>query len=250
MFTVRRWWDRHGIQIVVTGLVLGTAWFLRQTQAGAIAELSALIARPFQGEPKAVLEERLKNARILELEQRVADLETQNQNLKKLLRYFDDPKQRPITAPIIGRSPDHWWQQITLGRGHQDGIQEGFIVMGIGGLIGRVVEVTPHTSRVLLVSDPSSRVGATVSRSRYMGLIEGRSGQTAVMKFFEKVPDARPGDMVTTSSVSRLFPSGLPIGRIKSVNLNQGPAPEAVIELTAPFNNLEWVVVYEFKSKT
>jgi rod shape-determining protein MreC len=64
------------------------------------------------------------------------------------------------------------------------------------------------------------------------------------MQFFDKVPDVRRGDVVATSSVSKLFPSGLPIGRIESVNLDKTPAPEAVIELTAPMSSLEWVVAY------
>jgi rod shape-determining protein MreC len=149
----------------------------------------------------------------------------------------------------VGRSADYWWQQVTLGRGSQDGIKEGFVVTGIGGLVGRVISVTPHTSKVLLVSDPSSRVGASISRSRDMGLIKGQGDQTAVMQFFEKVPDVRPGDIVTTSAVSTRFPSGLPIGKVKSVNLESGPAPEATIELSAPLNYLEWVIVHPFTRK-
>jgi rod shape-determining protein MreC len=49
---------------------------------------------------------------------------------------------------------------------------------------------------------------------------------------------------VTTSSVSQLFPSGLPVGRIESLNLEKNPAPEAVIEITAPMSRLEWLMVY------
>ena len=77
-----------------------------------------------------------------------------------------------------------------------------------------------------------------------MGYIKGQGSQIATMQFFEKVPDVRPGDTVATSAVSRLFPSGLPIGRVKSVNLESGPAPQATIELTAPIDHLEWVAVH------
>ncbi|MGK7872161.1 MAG: rod shape-determining protein MreC [Xenococcaceae cyanobacterium] len=249
MFIMRRWWDRHGLQMVLVGLVLSTAWFLRQTQGAAISELYYLVARPFQSEPTPARFDRLTNAHVLELEQRLAELESQNQKLQKLLGYFQAQKQPVITAPIVGRSADSWWKQVTLGRGSQDGIEVGFVVTGIGGLVGRVVHVTPHTSRVLLISDPTSRVGATISRNRYMGFIQGQGSQIAVMQFFEKVPDVRPGDIVTTSSVSRLFPSGLPIGRVKSINLDKGPAPEAIIELTAPLGYLEWVIAHPFESK-
>jgi rod shape-determining protein MreC len=77
-----------------------------------------------------------------------------------------------------------------------------------------------------------------------MGFLRGQGSNRAVLQFFDKVPDVRRGDVVSTSPVSKLFPSGLPLGRVESVNLDKSPAPEAVIELTAPVSYLEWVVVY------
>jgi rod shape-determining protein MreC len=201
-----------------------------------------LITRPFQ--LGSTQEERLTDARVLELQQRLVELETQNQKLKELLNYAKTQKPKGTVAPIVGRSADHWWQQVTLGRGSQDGIKKDFIAMGPGGLVGRVVSVTPNSSRVLLLSDATSRVGATVSRSRSMGFMRGQGSNRAVLQFFDKVPDVRRGDVVSTSPVSQLFPPGLPLGRVESVNLDKSPAPEAVIELTAPVSYLEWVIVY------
>lgn len=242
MFILRRWWDRHGIAIVLGGLTLSAAWLVRQTQGAALFEAYQLMTRPFQLSPTP--EERLTNARVLELQERLVELESQNQKLKELLDYAKTQKQQGIVSPVIGRSADHWWQQVTLGRGSGDGIKVGFIVMGPGGLVGRVVSVTPNSSRVLLISDATSHVGAVVSRSRSMGFLRGQGSNRAVLQFFDKVPDVRRGDVVSTSPVSKLFRSGLPLGRVESVNLDKSPAPEAVIELTAPVSYLEWVVVY------
>jgi len=200
------------------------------------------MTRPFQ--LGATKEERISDARVNELQQRLVELEIQNQKLKELLDYSKTQKQKGIVAAIVGRSADHWWQQITLGRGSQDGIQKDHIVMGPGGLVGRVVSVTPNSSRVLLISDPTSKVGAAISRSRSMGFMRGQGSNRAVLQFFDKVPDVRRGDVVSTSSVSELFPPGLPLGRVESVNLDKSPAPEALIELTSPISYLEWVVVY------
>lgn len=249
MFTVRRIkWTRLGVQAVLTISVIGTAWIVRQTQGAAIQEVYSWVVRPFQSEPASLKAKKLTNARIIELEQRLTELEKQNQQFKQLLGYFEGSKQSAITASIIGRSADDWWQQVIIDRGTKNGIKKGFAVTGVGGLVGRVIEVTPNTSRILLVSDPTSRVGATVSRSRTMGLIKGKGSQIAVMEFFEKVPDIKPGDTVTSSPVSQLFPAGLPIGRVQSVDLEKGPAPEAKIILTAPINDLEWVIVHPFHS--
>lgn len=242
MFIMRRWWDKHGVAMVVGGLTLSAAWLVRQTQGAALFEAYQLLTRPFQSSPTQ--EERLTNARVHELQERLVELESQNQKLKELLNYTKTQKQQGISAPIVGRSADHWWQQVTLGRGSQDGIKVGFIVMGPGGLVGRIVSVTSSSSRVLLISDATSKVGAVISRSRSMGFMRGQGSNHAVLQFFDKVPDVRRGDVVATSPVSQLFPSGLPLGRVESVNLDKSPAPEAVIELTAPVSYLEWVIVY------
>jgi rod shape-determining protein MreC len=242
MFILRRWWDRNGVAIVLGGLTLSAAWLVRQTQGTALFEAYQLMTRPFQSGPTQ--EERLTNARVLELKQQLVELESQNQKLKELLDYGKTQKQQGIVAPVVGRSADHWWQQVTLGRGSQEGIKVGFVVMGPGGLVGRVISVTPNSSRVLLISDATSKVGAVISRSRSMGFMRGQGSNRAVLQFFDKVPDVRRGDVVSTSPVSQLFPSGLPLGRVESVNLDKSPAPEAVIELTAPISYLEWVIVY------
>lgn len=232
----------YGSQIILILVIIFLAWLIRNVKGGPIAEVSQLILSPFQ--PKADQVKLLTNAKIIELEARNRELERQNQKLQQLLGYVKKQQGKVIVAPVIGRSADYWWQQFTIGRGSAEGIKKDFVVTGVGGLIGKISEVTPNTSRVLLISDPTSRVGVTMSRTRYLGVIQGQGSNEAVMRFFEKVSDVKVGDIVTTSSVSRLYPAGFPVGKVKSVNLNTGPAPEAVIELTAPFSYLEWVVVH------
>jgi rod shape-determining protein MreC len=244
MYTLRRWWDRHRLQILLGGTALGFALILRQTGAGIVFETYQLLTRPFQKDP--VKENLLDNAKNDELQQRLTELESQNQKLRELAGYIAENKKPGIPSPVVGRSADHWWHQLILGRGRNDGIKEGDVVMAPGGVVGRIVGVTSNTSRVLLLSDPSSRVGATISRTRYMGYLRGQSSSRAVMEFFDKAPDVRKGDVVSTSAFSQLYPAGMPIGRVESVNLNKSPAPEATIELTAPVSFLEWAVVYPY----
>jgi len=239
--TLRRWWDLR-LQIALLGLAVTAAWGVRQTQGAALFEAYSWVTRPFQANGSG--QEQLVSARTQELQAQVSELETQNQKLKELLGYVSAKKTKGIVAPIIGRSADHWWQQVTLGRGSTDGIKPDFTVMGPGGLIGRVESVTPNTSLVLLISDPTSQMGVGISRSRHMGFMRGKGKNQAVMEFFDNVPNVKPGDAVATSSFSQLFPAGLPVGKVVSVDMNKTPAPEAVIEFSAPMNSLEWAVVY------
>ncbi|MCC0178964.1 rod shape-determining protein MreC [Waterburya agarophytonicola K14] len=242
-----RWWDRYGFRTILVLMALAIAFSIKLTQAGVFAEAYYFVVSPFQSQKQLVLEDRLTNARILELEQRLTELEQQNQQLKQLLEYQEATTEKTIVAPIIARSRDRWWNRVTLGKGSADGIEKGYIVMGIGGVVGRVTHVTSHTSKVLLISDTTSRVGATLARSRQLGYVRGKDSSTAVMKFFNQVTDIKPGDEITTSHLSKLYPPGLPIGKIKSHHKIQNTTSEVEIELTAPIDILEWVDVQFFK---
>ena len=243
---MNRWWDRYGFRTILVVVALVIAFWIKQTQAAFLSEVYYFFVSPFQSQQQLVIEDRLTNARILELEQRITELEQQNQQLKQLLNYAEVQESKTIAAPVIGRNRDRWWHRVTLARGSQDGIKPGYIVMGIGGLVGRVTHVTPHTSKVLLISDATSRVGTILSRNRQLGYIKGKGSSTVVMHFFDRVTDIKSGDNISTSILSRLYPPGLPIGQVKSMGKNQGVAVEVEVELTAPIDVLEWVVVQSF----
>ncbi|HEY9844618.1 MAG TPA: rod shape-determining protein MreC [Candidatus Caenarcaniphilales bacterium] len=243
MYSLYRWWDRYRIQLLLALLSLVAAASLRQTEGAGVLELYRLIALPFQGNPTQ--QERLVNARTWELQQRLTELEIQNQKLQDLIGQPVVTQGKGVIASVIGRSADHWWQQMSLGRGRQDGLQVGSVVVAPGGLVGRVTNTSKHTSRVLLISDPTSRIGVTVTRSRRMGILQGQAGDWAVLEFPEKDPDVRPGDVIVTSSLSSLFPAGLLVGRVESVNLTKTSSPHAaVVKLSAPVSDVEWVTVY------
>jgi rod shape-determining protein MreC len=245
MAALRRWWNHNRLPTILIGLALVTAWGIRETQGAALSELYQWVAQPFVTKPS--LEERIASAKQQQQQIRLAELEAENQKLRKLLGYVSTQSKKGVVAPVIGRSASHWWQQVLLGRGSQHGIRVGYIAADPGGLIGRVVQVTPNTSRVTLISDPTNRVGVVVSRSRFMGVMRGQGNNRAIVEFFNKDPNVRVGDTVSTSNFSQLFPPGMPVGRVVALNLNKSPAPEMTIELTAPFNFLETAIIYPYQ---
>lgn len=247
MFALRRWWNRYALVTGLVSLSIGAAWLMRQTNGAILYESYHWLTRPLQ--PGMSKEQQFENSYILELQQRIVELEGQNRALRGIVEYEQTASGEVLSATVIGRSSDHWWQHLVLNRGSRDGVEPGYVVTAPGGLVGRIVSVSPNTSRVLLVSDPTIRVGATVSRSRVMGYIRGQSSNRVVMELFEKGPDVKAGDVVTTSAFSRLFPAAIPIGRVESLDLTKSPAPEATIVLSAPLPILEWVVIHPFKPK-
>ncbi len=242
MLSIRRWWVHNRLQVLLVGALIAAAYGFRATQGAALLEVYRWLAQPFTAFPP--VHERVASAEVNALKVRISELEAQNQKLNELLKYTQIQPGKGIMASVIGRSANHWWQQITLDQGQDHGVETGYVVTGPGGVMGRVTQVTANTSRVLLISDQTSRVGALISRSRATGVIRGQSSNLVVMEFFSKDPQVKPGDAVSTSSFSQLFPPGLPIGKVVSLDFNKSPAPEAVIELTAPLAFLETVVVY------
>ena len=253
MFTARRWWENKGLQIVLLALVFGSAWTLRQTQGALVMEIYLGIATPLKTlQPGNTPENRIREAKLLELQTRIVELESQNQKLQSLLGYVEKEPlaKRPIVARVIGRSAGHWWQQVTLNSGTKAGIQKGFVVKAEGGLVGLVESVTSNTSRVLLVSDLKSQVGVTISRTSAKGVLRGDSSGEGVLEFYEKVPNVKVGDLVSTSTYSQKFPAGVPVGRIKSLDLKKLPTSVAKVELFPPIRYLDWVTVYPGSENT
>lgn len=242
---LNQWWNQYWTRFLLVGAVMGVAWGLSQTQGAVLEEMYFYLTRPLQFRTRRP-PDWLSSARVLELQERLLEAETQNARLQDLLTTVEAREKKGeilIPAPIIGRSADQWWQQIRLGRGQRHGIDRGAAVTAAGGLVGYVVQSTPNTSKVLLISDPSSSVGAMVVRNRSQGYIRGKATDQVEMSFFDKDPGVKVGDVIVTSASSTLFLPGIPIGTIKEVQPNASPVPKAIIQLNAPVGRLEWVTV-------
>jgi len=126
-----------------------------------------------------------------------------------------------VAARVIARSPSTWWSGVLLDKGSADGVKADMIAMAPSGLVGRVSSVTPHTASVTLLTNPDSAVGGMVERasSRDAGVAFGVAGQTGLsMEFFDAQADVQAGDTVVTSGLGGVFPKGLPVGQIVSVD--------------------------------
>lgn len=171
------------------------------------------------------------------------ELAEENKRLKKLVAYHPPPPFKRITASVIARSPDTWHRQILVGVGSRDGVQEGSPVSTEAGLVGRAVKVTAGTAVVRLISDPLSAVSVTDSRSRDVGIINGRYEAQAGLEYLRQHADIRPGDLLVTSGLGR-FPKGLPVGIVQDVERRADRMnPEILVALLADLNRLEEVFV-------
>ena len=145
MFTLRRWWDKNALKLAGFGTVIGGTYLILQTQNALIFEAYNALSEPFQ--PRARQIDYLKTARVEQLQNELQELQQQNQQLKQLAGYSATVPNKGILAPIVLHSADNWWQQVIIGRGSADGIAIDHIVVGTGGVVGRIVSVSRSEER-------------------------------------------------------------------------------------------------------
>lgn len=200
-------------------------------------------------------------ARSQALEQEVERLESEkiqyneylieNQRLSALLDYKKvmAGNYNFVIASVIGRDPGNWFGTLTLNRGSIEGIKENMSVLTPDGLVGRVIAVSASTCEVLMITDPRSGVGSLVQDTRTPGIVEGVAGASGIARMIH-IPNNAPveaGQAVVTSGQGSLFPKGIPVGRINSIqNEPSGLFLSAEISPFANLNSLEEVMIVTF----
>lgn len=165
------------------------------------------------------LEEAWRRARLDGL--RLRALEDENRRLSDLLRLPPVPGRVPEVARVLARDAVDWFHSLLLQKGRRDGIDVSDPVVGLQGgrvvLVGQVVEVYERICRVLLVTDPLSAVSARLLRTGEQGSVEGRGSDRLVMEYLLSDSDVRLGDEVVTAGLGHVFPEGVLLGRVTSV---------------------------------
>lgn len=222
---------------------LGPAQSVVETMArnlGAVAEgYGRLIA--------AAERERELAERVIELERevvRLREFERETEELRSLLDFRRQVPVPSVAARVIGRDVQHWYQSIVIDRGAAHGVAADSPVVSARGVVGRVVEVSSSSSRVLLIVDPDSRVGGVIQASRLGGIVEGMGRGGCRITYLPRRGEINLGEEVVTSGLGRIYPPGLLIGTITSVYLDEhGLYQFADLEPAADFDRLEHVIV-------
>ena len=140
------------------------------------------------------------------------------QRLKKLLAFSDEHNYHFISARVIGREQAALSRTISIDKGLAHGLKTGMPVVAPPGLIGRLVDVSWHASRVLLFIDENSNIDAIVQRNRTQGIISGAGSRGMILKYISKTQDVKEGDVIVSSGMGGVFPKGLLIGQVNHVD--------------------------------
>jgi rod shape-determining protein MreC len=165
-------------------------------------------------------------------------LEQENARLRDLNNVQLDPKLTYITAVVLADSGSPFRQSVLINVGSRDGIVDGWATMDGIGLVGRVSGVGANTSRIVLVTDSSSRIPAEIQPSGQRALVVGDNSSAPPIDFLEDPDLVRPGDRIVTSGDGKVFPPGLLIGQVA-----QDPGGRLRVRLAADYERLEFLRV-------
>ncbi|RYI31607.1 rod shape-determining protein MreC [Bacillus infantis] len=182
------------------------------------------------------------------LEADVQRLKDENEKLQTILdKKGDLSKYKPIQATVIARNPDRWEETLIINKGEKDGLEKDMAVITAGGLIGKVKNTSPLSASVQLLSstDPANRISAVINEKIY-GTIEGYDTKKKLL-LLKRIPyDAKveKGEIVSTSGLGGVFPSGLPVGVVEEVVPDEfGLNQTAYVKPGADFYDIEHVMV-------
>ncbi len=178
-------------------------------------------------------------------------LERENGRLHELLAaYQQDTALAPrlaeypkaVEARIIGFPPENGIQSVMIDKGTKNGLSRDDGVLSADGVVGRIVEAGPFTSKVALLTDFTSKIPAIVQRGRYWGVAQGNQSSVRLDYVSQDAP-LRIGDRVVTGE-ARSFHSGALIGTIVQIERSDSSLYQtAVVKPAADFSTLDRVIV-------
>ena len=165
-------------------------------------------------------------------------LEQENARLRDLNNVRLDPRLTYITGVVLADSGSPFRQSVLINVGSRDGIVDGWATMDGIGLVGRVSGVGANTSRVILLTDTTSRIPAVIQPSGQRALVTGDNSAAPPIDFLEDPDQVRPGDRIVTSGDGEVFPPGLLIGQVA-----EDPGGRLRVRLAADYERLEFLRV-------
>jgi rod shape-determining protein MreC len=167
-----------------------------------------------------------------------------HERLKALFQFKQSINRPALAAQVIGLDPTGWFRSVIIDKGERSGIATDLPVVNASGVVGRVVSVSPHYAKVLLIIDQNSSVDCLVQRSRDRGMVRGLSETTCSIDYMVKTTDVRVHDRIVTSGLGGVYPKGIPIGEVVSVDESPGDLFRRIrLRPFVDFSRLEEVLV-------
>ena len=164
----------------------------------------------------------------------------ENKELKELINDYISSSDK-ILAKIIVDHDSPFLKSIIINKGSKDNIKIGTNIYDQAYLVGRVIEVNYKTSRVLLLSDLNSNIPVTIAPQNIQAIITGSGDNYGQIKYIKEglSEDFSKESIVYTSGTGAIFKSGIPIGRLRT--LNNGQKKQFYVDFYSDFSQLKYV---------
>jgi len=187
----------------------------------------------------------------LELQNALQSTE-ENERLKGLLNLKEKTGFDQVAARVIARDSSVWFNTVTINRGSSAGVGLNMPVVTAGGIVGRVVAVSPVTAQVMMVTDEKAAAGAIVGQlggSGALGSVIGLGENNLIeMRYVSGLQKVEVGDYILTTGQDGIYPPGLNVGQV--VQVKHGTATQAhqiFIKPGAKLDQLEEVAVLLYR---
>jgi rod shape-determining protein MreC len=148
-----------------------------------------------------------------------------------------------VRAAVIWRNVPLYSDKVVVNAGLRHGVRKDAAVITPEGVVGRVLAVTAWTSEVELLTDLNAAAGAILEESRLQGIVQGAGGGRLTLSFVPATEEVGPGEVVHTSGADRIYPKGIPIGRVERAVRDGGVYLTVYVEPFVEFARLEEVAV-------
>jgi len=136
--------------------------------------------------------------------------------IQSLLAFKEQYIDSTIAAQVIGTSGSEQSRVLYIDKGSNDGITTDMAVITPSGIVGKIAQVFPDSAQVLPINDQFSGVGAALKDSRLQGILKGAPNGATTLQYIMSDEKVVPGEEVVTSGGDRIFPKGLPVGKVVS----------------------------------
>ncbi len=191
-----------------------------------------------------------ENRRLRAENMRLKVMLTQLQGVESLLSHRSDSHHLQeqfvfdtFLAPIIWKSPPFYAHRLVIDAGTYQAVSRDEAVITADGIVGRIWTTTPFTAEVELITNSGAAAGGMLKDSRLQGVIQGDGSRLLRWDFIPNYESVAVGDVVYTSGDDRIYPKGLPIGRVVRSNRGSMIYRDIWVEPFVDYLRLEEILV-------
>lgn len=186
-------------------------------------------------EKEALQRQRIELAQITT---HAAQLAAENEQLRRLLQVADTVTQPAVAVEVFYEPPNAFNRRLVLNKGSKHGILAGMPVIDEGGVVGQIVRVTSNTAEAALITDDKVSIPVQVLRNGLRLVAFGGNAASKVeARYLTNEVDLEAGDILVTSGIGGLFPAGLPVAQIESIDFD--PATGFAVAIGQPLSHPE-----------